>query len=442
MSALARYFNKQGKQVYGYDKTPTKLTEQLIEEGISIHFDDDINKIPSPVDLVVYTPAIPSTLTLLAEIRKRNIPLKKRSEVLGLLTANHKTIAVAGTHGKTTVSTLIAHLFNNSKKGCNAFLGGIAKNYNSNLILSENSEYMVAEADEYDKSFLQLNPYYSIVTAMDADHLDIYGNFDQLSKTFQEFVSQTKQSGSVLLNKSLEKRIIVDKENISSYTYSLKDEHSDFYVRKLDLESGSYCFSIASPFGDITNLQLGMPGLVNVENAVAAVAISKIVGLDDEEIRKSLKTFSGIKRRFDYQINTDKLVYIDDYAHHPEEISRFIGSVRDLYPSKKILGIFQPHLYSRTRDFASSFAQSLNLLDNLILLPIYPARELPIPGVSSNLISQEMEHKKVINIDPSALLESIENIPFDVILTIGAGDIDKFVGPIKEHLLNYQTTTQ
>ncbi|MCD4698663.1 MAG: UDP-N-acetylmuramate--L-alanine ligase [Bacteroidales bacterium] len=436
MSALARYFKSLGKSVSGYDKTSTSLTRKLMEEGIDIHYNDSVKMLPANVDLVIYTPAIPNGLNLFQHLKKLNIPIKKRSEILGQVTHSKKSVAVAGTHGKTTVSSLIAHMLNNSKVGCNAFLGGIAKNYNSNLILNDNSEYMVVEADEYDKSFLQLSPFYTLITAMDADHLDIYDNFEKLKKTFLQFIAKTSPGGKLLISKSIENKLQTKDHSVTTFTYSLNDNKADFYAANIRLSTGLYFFDIFTPFGEIKNLQHGMPGLINVENAVAATAMSKIIGLDNSEIRDSLKSFIGIHRRFDYQVNSRNLVYIDDYAHHPEEVDRFVTSVRELYPGKKILGIFQPHLYSRTRDFATEFAKSLSLLDEIILLPVYPARELPIPGVGSKMISDKMEADKTSLADKTNLIEVIDSKTFDVILTIGAGDINKLAGPLKNHLEN------
>lgn len=433
MSALARYFKGQGKMVCGYDKTSTPLTDALSNEGIEVHFTDDVSQIPNNIDLVIYTPAIPADLMELNYLQSSDVPLKKRAEVLGLISKDKRSIAVAGTHGKTTVSSMIAHILNHSSVGCNALLGGIAKNYTSNIILNPDSDLMVVEADEYDKSFLQLQPDYAVITAMDADHLDIYDNFNNLADTFNQFIQRINENGKLLTNKKLASKFTTNSKSLTTYTYSLENQ-ADFYAHNINLVEGNYCFDIITPFGEIKEITLGMAGLINVENAIAASALALLSGAKENEIQEALKSFSGIHRRFDYQIKREDLIYIDDYAHHPEEINRFTSSVRDLYPNKKILGIFQPHLYSRTRDFADEFAKSLNLLDEVILLPIYPAREIPIEGIESSIILNKINSKNKSIVEKENILNKIDNKSFDILLTIGAGDIDKLVEPIKKHL--------
>lgn len=433
MSALARYFHKMGVQVSGYDRSSTPLTDQLQEEGISIHFTDDPGLIPDAIDLVIYTPAIPSTLKEFIHLSNTAIPIKKRAEILGALTRNSETVAVSGTHGKTTVSTMIAHILYNSSKGCSAFLGGIPKNYNSNFLHKPGSKLIVVEADEYDKSFLQLEPMFSVVTSMDADHLDIYSNHENLKETFRAFIAGTQKGGFILIKKGVD--LNYKPADRSLHTYAL-NEKADFYAEQIRIVDGRYVFDLVTPKGKLKELSLEMPGLINVENAIAAATISFLCGAREEEIRNALNSFKGIKRRFDVRVKTDGLVYIDDYAHHPEEINKFIHSVRQLYPHKKILGIFQPHLYSRTKDFADGFAKSLELLDEVVLLPIYPAREKPIPGVDSTIILDKIDCSRKYLLNKEELLLHAGLDENDIILTIGAGDIDQLVEPLEKSLLN------
>jgi len=433
MSALARYFYSQGIRVSGYDKTSTPLTDQLQNEGIPIHFTDDPVQIPGHIDLMIYTPAIPVDLKEFKSISNMSVPIQKRAEVLGQLTSYSPTIAVSGTHGKTTVSTMIAHILYNSKLGCSAFLGGISKNYNTNFLHSRNSDLIVVEADEYDKSFLQLEPMYTVVTSMDADHLDVYNSHENLKNTFREFISRTRSGGDILVKKGVE--LNYKPADTNSYSYAL-GEKSDFYARNIRHNEGRYLFDLVTPDTTIEGLTLQMPGLINVENAVAAVSISLLCGVSAMEIQDALATFSGINRRFDIQLNTEELVYIDDYAHHPEEIRGLITSVRKLYPDKKVLGIFQPHLYSRTRDFAIDFAESLGLLNEVIVLPIYAARENPIYGIDSQLVLDKINIREKSIVSKEDLMNSIERKKFDILLTIGAGDIDQLVEPLKKNLLN------
>jgi UDP-N-acetylmuramate--alanine ligase len=432
MSALARYFNQKGVKVCGYDKTPTGLTAKLEEEGIEIHFDDDIRKIPANPGLVVYTPAIPSDLAELIYLRNSGVRIRKRAEILGLLSRQKKTIAVSGTHGKTTISTMIAHLMTQSVKGCNAFLGGISKNYNTNFLSSSKSEWLVVEADEYDKSFLQLEPEIAVITAADADHLDIYGDINTMKATYKLFAGQVKPGGKLLIKKG----IGLNLERLKNATlseYSL-DEKADYYAGNIRSKDLGFIFDFFAPGQTITDVELRLPGLINLENAVAALSVAVMAGLKEEEIKAALPGFTGNERRFDIQFRSKNRVYIDDYAHHPEELKGVISSVRNLFPGKKILGIFQPHLYSRTKDFADGFAKSLAMLDSVILLPVYPAREKPIAGVDSAMILRRMisDSKQLCNKDdiPLVLLDK----DFDILLTLGAGDIDQLVNPIKSFL--------
>ncbi|MBI5218570.1 MAG: UDP-N-acetylmuramate--L-alanine ligase [Bacteroidia bacterium] len=438
MSALARYFKAVGKNIAGYDRTATELTSALRNEGMNIHYEENIEFIPSEMKnggkdqtLVVYTPAIPKDHKELTYFISQGYILKKRSEVLGIIIKNKKGIAVAGTHGKTTVSSMIAHLLNNSPIGCNAFLGGIAKNYNSNLLLSEKSKFVVAEADEFDRSFLHLNPQIAVITAVDADHLDVYGNTDEMKKAFTEFTGCIQNNGSLVIKKGIGLKL--NKEQFYHvYKYALNSE-ADFYARNIRVENNLYVFDMVTPLGSpIRNITLGVPGLVNVENAVAALAVGFLSGVSEQELKNAMKTFSGNKRRFDVQIHNDRIVYIDDYAHHPEELKAFINSVKELYPGKKLTGIFQPHLFSRTRDFAGEFAKGLDLLDELILLDIYPAREEPIKGVTSEIIFTKVNLKNKILCNKCDLLKTLETKKPEVLLTMGAGDIDRFAEPIKK----------
>jgi len=430
MSAIARYFNSIGKNVFGYDRMATQLTAELIKEGIGITFHEDVNKIPimhqsKENTLVVYTPAIPTEHPQLIYFQEEQFAIKKRSQVLGLLSDNLNGIGIAGTHGKTTVSTITSHIFKSSVLGCNAFLGGISRNYQSNLLLSKDSHWMILEADEFDRSFLQLHPYLALITSMDADHLDIYGDKNELEKSFQDFVNQIKKGGILVLKKGL----VLDHDQVTAYTYSLQDK-SDFYAENIKLVKGFYQFDLVYSGGIIRELLFSYPGKINVENAIAASAVAIICGVEEDELRKALSTFEGVRRRFDYQIRNEKMVYIDDYAHHPKELWESIASVRELYPDKKITGIFQPHLYSRTRDFADDFATSLNLLDDVILLDIYPARELPIEGVTSGIILKNLQVPSEL-CSKDELIELLREKEFEVLLTLGAGDIDKLVEPIK-----------
>ena len=426
MSAIARYYNAKGFKVSGYDKTPSPLTHALESEGIEVHYTDDTSYIPKDVDatLVVYTPAIPADMRELVFVQEKGYRVIKRSRMLGEIAQGQRCMAVAGTHGKTTTSTMTSHLFMDSGEGCSAFLGGISKNYNSNLLLSPN-DVIVAEADEFDRSFLQLFPEIAVITSMDADHLDIYGDEQHVKEAFKAFASQV--SGTVIIKHGLD--ITQADTSASIMTYSFGNPEADFHTEPL--EDGH--FNLHYPGGVIKDCVVGIPGWVNVENATAASAIALTYGIAPDKIKKALASFSGVKRRFDIQVRKPGCVYIDDYAHHPEEIKAALSSIRRAYPSSKLTAVFQPHLYTRTRDFAPEFAQALSLADKVILLDIYPARELPIPGVTSEIIFKDITSEKVL-IRREELMGYLQNEPVEVLATLGAGDIDRFVGEIAEML--------
>lgn len=436
MSALARYYKHAGYNVAGYDRTSSPLTLQLEAEGINIHYTDDVELIPSIYKthtdtLVIYTPAVPADMAELCYFRKAGYNVVKRSAVLGLIASQKQTLAVAGTHGKTTTSTLLAHVMTQAAGGCSAFLGGISKNYNTNLLLS-NNQWLVAEADEYDRSFLQLHPQIAVVTSADADHLDIYGTEGEMKKAFGDFVNQIKPNGALVLKHGVTIPLNGVQAKVYRYAY---DTPCDFYAHNITLlEGGYYRFDIHTPFGELTNCTLGIPGWVNVENAVAATAIAVLAGADNDKIKAALQSFAGVKRRFDFYINTPQKVYIDDYAHHPAELQAAITSIRKMFPTRHITGVFQPHLYTRTRDFAADFATSLSLLDRLILLDIYPARELPIEGVTSQIIFDKVTLTDKQMCHKENLLDVLKQIDVDVLVTLGAGDIDRFTQPITEML--------
>ena len=436
MSALARYFKQLGKEVAGYDRTSTELTKQLESEGILIHYEDNVRLIPSdfrknPVEsLIVYTPALPADHAELIYLKKKGFEIYKRSKVLGVIFNRHKGVAVAGTHGKTTVSTMVSHLMVQANMHAIAFLGGISKNYQSNLILGNGNEFVVAEADEFDRSFLQLNPQLAIITSADADHLDIYGSHEEVIKTFNLFAKQVKQNGILILKKGLPISPNEGK-NIKVYTYSAM-ESADFHAMNHHYSGGKSRFDLKTPKGIEHGLELSLPGKANIENAVAAVAAGILLGIPMDSLRKSLAGFSGVVRRFDIQYTGKNLTYIDDYAHHPEELKAIINAAHEMFVGKKLTGIFQPHLFTRTRDFADGFAESLDLLDELIMLGIYPARELPIRGVNSEMILSRMKKKNYISCTKKNVMNLLEKKDFEVLLTLGAGDIDTLVGPIRE----------
>ena len=437
MSALARYFNHQGFKVAGYDRTETELTRALASEGVVVHYDDSISQIPSefrsnPSDtLVIYTPAIPADHSELTYLMSNGFKVIKRSVALGVIAAAKRTLGVAGTHGKTTTSTLLSHLLMEALGGVNAFLGGIAKNYSTNLLLSKN-DVLVAEADEFDRSFLQLFPNAAVITSTDADHLDIYGSHEAVLRSFADFINQIKPGGALVLRQGVE--VPLENKEIAVYRYSI-DEGGDFHAENIVRNSnGTYTFDIITPKTRIEACTLGVPGWINVENAIAAVALALTVTDDTEALKRALASFGGVKRRFDFYINTPTLTFLDDYAHHPEELRASISSVKAMFPNRKVCGIFQPHLYTRTRDFAEGFAQSLSLLDEVILLDIYPARELPIEGVTSQIIFDRITAANKVLITKSELLDVISKRDIDVLMTVGAGDIDKLVEPIAEML--------
>lgn len=434
MSAIARYFKTMGKNVAGYDRVSKPLTNELIKEGIDIHFDDNIDKIPyeyrdNVYTLVVYTPAVPENLKELNFFRANGFAIKKRSEVLGLLSQEKNCIAVAGTHGKTTITTMIAHLMRQSRMGCSAFLGGISKNYRTNYLVDKESKYVVVEADEFDRSFLKLNPQNAIITAVDADHLDIYSDKDDLKNAFKQFIHQINPGGKLVIKADLD-LVVPQRNDIDIYTYSINGA-TDFKAENIRIENGLYVFDFIGVKGRINNLTLGLPGLMNVENAIGAIALATLSGVHNDEIFNALSKFKGIQRRFDYQIHRDDFVYIDDYAHHPEELKASINSAKELFKDKKLTGVFQPHLYTRTRDFADEFAKSLDLLDEIVLLDIYPAREEPIPGVTSEIIYNKLDTKNKTLCSKNELLELLKDKKPEVLMTLGAGDIDELVESIK-----------
>lgn len=435
MSALARYFKQRGAKVSGYDRTPTAITEALISEGIQVYFDEHEELIPAAIDLVVFTPAIPADHRGYAHLIRSGLPMVKRAELLGMISREGKTLAVAGTHGKTTTSTLVAHLLFQSSIGCRAFLGGISRNYNNNLLISNHpTPWVVTEADEFDRSFLQLNPFIAAITSADADHLDIYGTHDALLESFSEFTDRIEPGGYLILKKGAPVR--VNNRAITCYSYALDDASADCYASGLTFDGSRYHFDLHLPGRTIERLSPGIPAKINVENAVAACTMAALAGCTDDEIRDGVASFTGIRRRFDLRINKGGRIYIDDYAHHPEEIRALVTSVRHMFPGKRITGIFQPHLFSRTRDFAEGFATALSLLDQCYLLDIYPAREVPIEGITSELIAGKTSPPaRVIAIDQ--LLSEIETQKPELLLTIGAGDIDKLV-PAIEAIIDHQ----
>lgn len=441
MSALARYFRQQGKLVAGYDLTPTKLTESLIGEGIEISFADDVSTIPRvfleensrKLALVVYTPAVPASNRIFQFFTSNGYNVVKRSRVLGDIFNDATGIAVAGTHGKTSVSTLTAHLLRQSSAGCNAFLGGISKNYNTNLLLSGSSGLMVVEADEFDRSFLQLLPDIAVITSMDPDHLDVYGNFSEMKKAFSSFAGQVKQGGTIFIKRGLDLGDGMN-DNVALFTYGL-DSRADYHAVNISLvDPGLPVFDLVTPENVYRGLRLGVPGRFNVENAVAAAAVSVMCGLNEQELRSGLESFMGISRRFEVLINSPRAVLIDDYAHHPEEIRASVSSVREIFPGRHLTGIFQPHLYSRTYDLAAEFAESLEALDQLILLDIYPAREEPIPGVSSEMILNKVRMENKLLCRREEVPAIITGMPTDVVIAMGAGNIDAMAGPLKKIL--------
>lgn len=436
MSNLARYFLSKGKMVGGYDRTETSLTKELVKEGANIHYIDSKDLIPITFTdkahtLVVYTPAIPSDSVELNYFKQNGFDLHKRAEVLGLITKQSKALCCAGTHGKTTTSSMLAHILRQSHLDCNAFLGGILRNYDNNLLLSDKSEYTVVEADEYDRSFHWLHPYMALITSVDPDHLDIYGTEQAYLESFEKFTSLIQSGGALVMkhNIKLQPRL---KEDVRLYTYS--EEKGDFHAQNIRIGNGEIYFDFVTPKETITDIKLGVPVKINIENSVGAMALAWLNGATPDELRKGISTFQGAKRRFEFILKTDKIVMIDDYAHHPQELAASITSVKALYPDRKVTGVFQPHLYSRTKDFALDFARSLSLLDELILLDIYPAREKPIEGVTSEIIFNKVTCPKTICSKDQLLDLITSKNDIEVLLTVGAGDIDQLLIPIKEIL--------
>lgn len=439
MSAIARYFLNKGVTVGGYDRTPTELTQKLSEEGAFIHYEENIHLIPEAcLDrtscLVIYTPAIPSSHQELVYFKENQFEIQKRAQVLGTLTRTHKGICVAGTHGKTTTSSMVAHILHQSHVDCNAFLGGITKNYGTNYILSDKSDFVVIEADEFDRSFHWLTPYASVITATDADHLDIYGTKEAYLESFEKYSGLIKPGGFLILHDGLAMNACVQ-DGVTTYIYSR--DKGDFHARNIRIGNGTILFDYVSPLGNISDIELGVPVSINIENGIAAMALAQISGATAEEIKQAMRTFKGVDRRFDFKIKTPDFAFLTDYAHHPEEIRKSLISIRSLYDGKKITVAFQPHLYSRTRDFYREFADSLSLADDVILLDIYPAREAPIPGVSSKLIYDNLAPgvtKRMCRKDE--LVEMIQNSSFDVLVLLGAGDIENYASQIAEILKN------
>ena len=433
MSALARYFKFKGYDVSGYDRTPSELTGELEKEGIRIHYTDDVSAIPADKEktLVIYTPAIPSDLKEFRFVTGNGYQVVKRSKALGEITDGQTCLAVSGTHGKTTTSTFIAHILTEAGDGCSAFLGGISKNYGTNLLMSR-TDTVVAEADEFDRSFLQLHPSIAVITAMDADHLDIYGDLEHVQEAFRQFASQV--SGTIILKLGLP--VNGKDTGAEIMTYHLNDPDADFHGRNIRLDdTGHYTFDLVHPDGELKDIRVGAPGMVNVENCIAAAAVCLTYGIDAGKMRKAAESFSGVRRRLDMHINTPELTYIDDYAHHPEELATAIASIRGIFPGRRLTAVFQPHLYTRTRDLADGFAKSLSEVDKLILLDIYPAREEPIPGVSSEMIFDKVTAPEKVLLKKEELMGYLDDEEVDVLATFGAGNIDRFIEPITE-LLN------
>ncbi|MFK7949124.1 MAG: UDP-N-acetylmuramate--L-alanine ligase [Saprospiraceae bacterium] len=431
MSAIARYFNSRDIEVFGYDRVSTKLTQNLENEGIKIHYEDDVTQIPNGIDLVVYTPAVPRSHSELSYFFDKNFPVLKRAAVLGIISKAKKVIGIAGTHGKTTTSTITTHLLNEGNVDISAFLGGIALNFESNFV-EGNSDYVVAEADEFDRSFLHLYPNVAAIMSMDADHLDIYGNIETMHETFHQYVSQVQSGGFVFYKYDLPLQPTVN-DGVKVQTFGV--ENGDFQSKNLRVEDGFFVFDLQSPIENIENLKFTLPGKHNIENATVAIAIAQSLGVSSADIRKGLLNFKGIKRRFEFVIRENNKVLIDDYAHHPTELNAAIDAARTLYPNKKITGVFQPHLFSRTKDFVDGFAESLNVLDEIVLLDIYPARELPIENVTSQIILDRITNSNKKIVSKQNLLRLYPNNDSEIILVLGAGDIDKLVELLKDKWL-------
>lgn len=431
MSALARFLHHRGVRVSGYDRTPTRLTSELIAEGISIHFDENPEAIPADTQLVVYTPAIPREHKEWNTIYQRDLPLMKRSEMLGVISASMPSVAVAGTHGKTSTSTMLAQILYSSEQGCLAFLGGISKNFDTNYLNAPPARWMVTEADEFDRSFLHLNLQLAAITAIDADHLDIYLTYDNLLAAFQQFAAKINPSGFLVIRRGL-KHLIQRHTQARIFTYAGDDATADYYAQNIRCEGLFYRYDIHTPAGVLEGVEMHIPARINIENSVAAAALAQLAGASTEEIIRGLSAFRGIRRRFDIIYSSGDFVYIDDYAHHPEEIRALALSLRDLFPNQKLTAIFQPHLYSRTRDLADGFAESLSLFDEVFLLDIYPAREKPIRGVTSKMIARRMNPNPPI-ITHQAAFNLIVSRRQGVVVTVGAGDIDKLAQLAQSH---------
>lgn len=432
MSALARYFNLHGKIVSGYDKTPTALTDELIKEGVKITFEDSLDTLDKDAELIIFTPAIPKDHLQYNWYLENNYTVLKRAQILGLAANSMFNISIAGSHGKTSTSSIVAHVLHESNKSVAAFLGGICINFNSNFI--DGNEYSIAEADEFDRSFLQLEPNIALITSVDTDHLDIYGNLEAIEDSFHAFCNKVRDNGILITHISIKEKIL--NKNVKNLRYSLLDKNADFYVENLVVNDGEYTFDVVHPNGKIQQIKSYYGGRHNVENAIGAIAIAINVGVSEENIKSAIATFKGVKRRFETHVRNDKFVYIDDYAHHPRELDATLSAAKELYPNRKITAIFQPHLFSRTKDLCDEFAASLSKVDELILLDIYPAREKPIEGVTSQIILDKVtiENKKIIS--KNDLLNYLNNkTDIDVLITVGAGDIDTKINEIK-NLLN------
>lgn len=437
MSAIARYFLSKKLVVAGYDKTPSNLTHELEKEGMLIHYEENVDLIPEACKdakntLVVYTPAIPAEHKELVYFRENGFTIEKRAQVLGTLTRTHKGLCVAGTHGKTSTSTMCAHIMHQSHLDCNAFLGGISKNYGTNYILSDKSDFVVIEADEFDRSFHWLRPWMSVITSTDPDHLDIYGTKEAYLESFRHYTELIQPGGALIIHKDLEMKQHVQ-DGVKIYEYS--QDEGDFHAENIKIENGEITFDFISPIENVTGVELGQPVPINITNGVAAMAMAQLNGCTADELRNGMKTYGGVDRRFDFKIKNDKLVFLSDYAHHPKEIYQSAKSIRELYKDRKITAIFQPHLYTRTRDFYKDFANSLSLLDEVILCDIYPAREQPIPGVTSKLIYDNLKpgvEKSMIH--KEEVLDLVKSSDFDVLVVLGAGDLDNYVPEITKIL--------
>ena len=439
MSAIARFFLNKGLVVAGYDKTPSDLTKTLEKEGMLIHYEEKIDAIPieckNPQScLVIYTPAIPADHQELIYFKNGGFEIQKRAQVLGTLTRSHKGLCVAGTHGKTTTSTMCAHIMHQSHVDCNAFLGGISKNYGTNYILSDTSDFVVIEADEFDRSFHWLRPWMSVITSTDPDHLDIYGTKEAYLESFRHYTTLIQPNGALIIHKDLEMKQDVQ-DGVKVYEYSLNE--GDFHAENIRIDNGEITFDFISPIENVKDVELGHPVPINIENAIAAMAMAQLNGCTVEELKNGMKTYKGVDRRFDFKIKNDQLVFLSDYAHHPQEIYQSAKSIKELYGNRKVTAIFQPHLYTRTRDFYKEFAEALSQLDEVILCDIYPARELPIPGVTSQLIYDNLkEGVQKSMIHKEDVLDFVRNHRFDVLVVLGAGDLDNYVPQITKILEN------